>query len=172
MRRPARLIPLRRSIDRFTSDPASLRNAARLMIGATVVIVLLGGLVVWIFDSKEFPDYGSALWYTLQTVTTVGYGDKVPTGLVGRLTGSFVMIVSVALLAIVTALITSTFVEAAQRRRHAEEQDPARALDVRLDEITARLTLIERSLEALVADRSTRSRPDPPWPVTSRRQRA
>ncbi len=92
MRRPARLILLRRSIERFTSDPASLRNAARLMIGATVVILLLGGLVVWIFDSKEFPDYGSAPWYTLQTVTTVGFGDKVPTGLVGRLTGSFVML--------------------------------------------------------------------------------
>ena len=55
-------------------------------------------------------------------MTTVGYGDKVPTGLVGRLTGSFVMIVSVALLAIVTALITSTFVEAAQRRRHARSR--------------------------------------------------
>ena len=46
-------MPLRRSIDRFMSDPASLRNAARLMIGATVVIVLVGGLVVWLFDSQS-----------------------------------------------------------------------------------------------------------------------
>ena len=161
-------MPLRRSIDRFMSDPASLRNAARLMIGATVVIVLVGGLVVWLFDSQEFPDYGSALWYTLQTVTTVGYGDKVPTSLVGRLTGSFVMIVSVALLAIVTALITSTFVEAAQRRRHAEEQDPARALDARLDEISSRLTTIERSLDTLVADRASA----PAGPTPARGQQA
>jgi type II secretory pathway component PulJ len=65
------------------------------------------------------------------------------------------MIVSVALLAIVTALITSTFVEAAQRRRHAEEQDPARALDARLDDISARLTTIERSLDALAARRGS-----------------
>ena len=144
------------------SDPASLRNAARLMIGATVVIVLVGGLIVWLFDSREFPDYGNALWYTLQTVTTVGYGDKVPTSLVGRLTGSFVMIVAVALLAIVTALITSTFVEAAQRRRHAEEQDPARALDARLDEISARLTTIEKSLDALAGRGSLPGEAAPP----------
>ncbi len=127
------------------------------MIGATVVIVLVGGLVVWLFDGREFPDYGSALWYTLQTVTTVGYGDKVPTSLVGRLTGSFVMIVAVALLAIVTALITSTFVEAAQRRRHAEAQDPARALDARLDEISSRLMAMERTLDELAGGRGTQS---------------
>ena len=133
------------------------------MIGATVVIVLVGGLIVWVFDNREFPDYGSALWYTLQTVTTVGYGDKVPTSLVGRLTGSFVMVVSVALLAIVTALITSTFVDAAQRRRHAQEQDPARALDARLDEISSRLMTMERSLDMLVADRA--SAPAGPTPA-------
>lgn len=138
------------------------------MIGATVVIVLVGGLVVWLFDGREFPDYGSALWYTLQTVTTVGYGDKVPESLVGRLTGSFVMVVSVALLAIVTALITSTFVEAAQRRRHAEEEDPALALRLGLNEISARLTTIESSLEALAAGRGT----VPAGPISPRDQLA
>ena len=37
----------------------------------------------------------------------------------------------------------------------ADPTPPPRAPDVRLDEITARLTMIERSLEALAADRST-----------------
>ena len=138
------------------------------MIGATVVIVLVGGLVVWLFDGREFPDYGSALWYTLQTVTTVGYGDKVPTSLVGRLTGSFVMIVAVALLAIVTALITSTFVDAAQRRRHAEEQDPARALDARLNEIS--ISTHDHGANAgrarrRASQRASRTSPGP-WPAS------
>lgn len=145
--------PLRRSIDRFTSDPANVRNAAGVMIVATVVVVLIGGLIVWLFDRGDFPDYGGAVWYTLQTVTTVGYGDKVPTGPIGRLVGAVVMIVAVALLAIVTASITSTFVEAAQRQRRAgqqaSEQDSAKALDARLDEITSRLSAIERSLDTL-----------------------
>jgi len=148
--------PLHRSFDRFMSNPGSIRNAAELMIIATIIIVLIGGLIVWLFDSREFPDYGSALWYALQTVTTVGYGDKVPTGLIGRLTGGFVMITSVALIAIVTASITSTFVEAAQRkRRHSEkttDTDSAKAIDKHLEEITARLTAIERSLDALRPD--------------------
>ena len=47
-------------------------------------IVLVGGVIVWVFDRRDFPDLGGALWYTLQTVTTVGYGDKVPTSGLGR----------------------------------------------------------------------------------------
>ncbi len=143
--------PLGHAMDRFTADPASVRNAAYLMIVITVGIVLVGGVIVWVFDSRDFPDLGGALWYTLQTVTTVGYGDKVPTEGVGRLVGASVMVVAVALIAILTASITSTFVEAANRRhragREAEEHDSAEALHQQLDEIVARLAAIETELK-------------------------
>ena len=144
--------PIRHAMDRFSADPASVRNAALLMILLTVGIVLVGGMVVWIFDSRDFPDLGGALWYTLQTVTTVGYGDKVPTAGIGRLVGAIVMVVAVALIAILTASITSTFVEAAQRRNRvgleAEERDAAEALHQQLEEVLARLTAIETALKS------------------------
>ncbi len=100
--------PIRHAMDRFTADPASVRNAAYLMVILILAIVLVGGIVVWVFDSQDFPDLGGALWYSLQTVTTVGYGDKVPTAGIGRVVGATVMIVAVALVAILTASITST----------------------------------------------------------------
>ena len=137
---------------RFAADPASVRNATYLMIAVTVAVVLVGGLVVWVFDARDFPDLGGALWYTLQTVTTVGYGDKVPTEGIGRLVGATVMVVSVALISILTASITSTFVEAAQRRQRAgaeaEERDSAEALHRQLDDVVARLATIEAMLGA------------------------
>ena len=137
-------------MDRFTADPASVKNAAYLMIVITVGIVLVGGLIVWIFDARDFPDLGGALWYTLQTVTTVGYGDKVPTEGLGRLVGATVMVVAVALISILTASITSTFVEAAQRRhragQEAQERKSAEALHRQLDEVVARLAAIEAAL--------------------------
>ena len=143
-------------MDRFASNPASVRNAAWLIIGSTVGIVLIGGLVIWVFDSAEYPDYGSALWYTLQTVTTVGYGDQVPSSPIGRLVGSLVMVVAIALISIVTASITSTFVEAAQRRhragQEAQDRDAAKVVDERLDEIVT-ATLCDRAF-----DRCTRAR--------------
>ncbi len=148
--RPGR--PIRRAQERFASDPASVRNAAFLMIALTLGIVLVGGLVVWVFDREDFPDLGGALWYTLQTVTTVGYGDIVPSLGLGRVVGATVMVVGVALIAILTASITSTFVEAAQRRRRAADEDreraSAEALQQGLAEVLARLAAIEGILEA------------------------
>jgi voltage-gated potassium channel len=142
--------PLQRAVDRFAADPASVKNALYVMIVITVGIVIVGGVIVWVFDRQDFPDLGSALWYTLQTVTTVGYGDHVPTTEVGRLVGGSVMVVGVALIAILTASITSVFVEAAQHRqragRDAQERDSVEALHQRLDEVMARLAAIEATL--------------------------
>ena len=149
MKRPN---PLQRAMDRFAADPASVKNAVLVMIVITVGIVLVGGVIVWVFDRQDFPDLGSALWYTLQTVTTVGYGDHVPTTEVGRLVGASVMVVAVALIAILTASITSVFVEAAQRRQRAgsaaQDRDSVEALHQRLDEVLARLAAIEATLTA------------------------
>jgi voltage-gated potassium channel len=147
-----RRTPIQHAMDRFTSDPASVRNAAYVMIAITVGIVLVGGVVIWVFDHQDFPELGDALWYALQTVTTVGYGDKVPTAGLGRLVGAAVMVVAVALIAILTAAITSTFVEAAQRRRRAaddaQERDSAQAIHGQLEDVIARLAAIEAAMAA------------------------
>ena len=149
MKRPSLV---KRAQARFFDDPSSVKNAVLLMITITLGIVFIGGVVVWIFDKEDFPDLGSALWYTLQTVTTVGYGDHVPSTEVGRVTGATVMVVGIALIAILTASITSVFVAAAQRRqgadRQAESQDSSEAMHQRLDEVLARLTAIESALAA------------------------
>ena len=158
--------PIQRAMDRFSADPASVKNAVLLMIAFTISIVIVGALIVWVFDRRDFPDLGGALWYTLQTVTTVGYGDQVPTSGVGRVVGASVMVVAVALIAILTASITSVFVEAAQRRqragREAQERDSVEALHERLDEVITRLTAIEATLAARDPD------PDSPSPPEER----
>jgi len=155
--------PLKRAMDRFSADPASVRNAVLVMIVITVGIVIVGGLIVWVFDRRDFPDLGGALWYTLQTVTTVGYGDQVPTSAIGRVVGASVMVVSVALIAILTASITSVFVEAAQRRQRAgseaQERDSVEALHQRLDEVITRLAAIEAALNG--GDASEEAAPPP-----------
>ena len=162
--------PLQRAMDRFAADPASVKNAVYVMIVITVGIVLVGGVIVWVFDRQDFPDLGGALWYTLQTVTTVGYGDKVPTTEIGRLVGATVMVVAVALIAILTASITSVFVEAAQRRQRAgseaQERDSVEALHERLDEVLARLTAIEAILTARDPGPDAAA---PPAPISERR---
>ena len=159
MREPVRGL-IERRIEAFRSDPASPLQATRVIIVVTVVTVLAASLVMWLVGAeKDFPDYGTALWFALQTVTTVGYGDVTPETGVGRLVAGVVMVVAIAFMAIVTAIVTSTFVDAAQSRRRRDDNtarvDADHRLEERLDEITRRLAAIEERL-----DESGRPGPD------------
>jgi hypothetical protein len=162
-------MPLRRRIDdridAFLANPASPRMATQVMIVLTVVTVLAGSIVIWLFDREEdFPDFATALWFTLQTVTTVGYGDVTPETSLGRAVAGIVMIVAIAFMAIVTALVTSTFVEAAQARRRkvdsAAESHESDRVHARFDEILERLNAIEARLAQDDLDPTQRAESD------------
>ncbi len=133
---------------RFVTDPASTRNAIVLIIAANVTTVLIGGIIVWLIDRDEFAELTTAFWYTLQTITTVGYGDVTPKDMSGRAVGSAVMLLGIASLSILTATITSSFIEARQADRiardDADEAAHRRRLETQLDELIARLDRIER----------------------------
>ena len=151
---------MRRQIDRFQSDPASLRNATILTITVTVVVVLIGSVVIWLFGGREYPDLATAMWFTLQTITTVGYGDVTPDTGFGRVVAGIVMVVAIGFTTIITALITSTFVEAAQRQRRAaaeaRQNERNDSIDRRIGEIAQHLSMIEARLDQLGAPRVDR----------------
>jgi voltage-gated potassium channel len=60
--------------------------------------------------------FGDALWWSLATVTTVGYGDIAPVTLVGRIVGGFAMIVGISTFALVTAKIAEFLVKEEARK--------------------------------------------------------
>ena len=96
-------------------------------------------------DGENFPSIGSGLWWAVQTVTTVGYGDTVPTSLTGRLVAVFVMLFGIGFLTVITASITSTFVARSHRDQTANGAEPVtaeqlRQLDSRLERIEAALS--------------------------------
>src|SRR6187397_2062277 len=96
-------------------EPPSVRNAAGVIVIATTAVVVGAGILISVLASEEYPDVWVGMWWALQTVTTVGYGDVAPAHVAGRLVGAVVMLQGIALLAIVTAVITSTFVARASR---------------------------------------------------------
>src|SRR3954449_2503495 len=111
---------INREVAKFRTNPVSVRNAMALILIATVITVFASGFLVWVFDRRDFPDMGIALWWAIQTVTTVGYGDVTPTNTVGRLIGSAVLLYSVAFLTILTAAITTSFIDRSRIERQGE----------------------------------------------------
>jgi voltage-gated potassium channel len=85
---------------------------------------------------------GDAAWWTATTVTTVGYGDKYPTTVEGRLIAVSLMVLGLALLGVVTAAIASWFVERISQVQASEDrtQETLLALRAELGELRQALT--------------------------------
>ena len=114
-------------------------RAARLIALATLVLTLVGGVAAWLVDREDFATLGDGLWWSVQTVTTVGYGDVAADHTAGRVIGALLMLNGIAFLTVITATVTALLIEQA-RERAAE---PERTLLAKLDEIESRLEGIE-----------------------------
>jgi len=108
-------------MNRFLREPISVRNAASVIVTATFIVVVGGGIAIRAIDHREYSSIWEGMWWSLQTVTTVGYGDVTPKDTAGKIVGAVVMLEGIAFLAIVTAAITSTFVTRAQREQQSAE---------------------------------------------------
>jgi voltage-gated potassium channel len=143
-------------MSRFLREPVSVRNAASVIVGATLVIVVGSGVAIRVLDHHEYSSIWLGMWWSLQTVTTVGYGDVTPTNVLGKIVGALVMLQGIAFLTIVTAAITSTFVARAEEQREAAGQADEDLADDRLDahllDLSDRMDRVERLLIKLTED--------------------
>ena len=115
-------------IDRRVRRIANARSVTIGLALTFIALALVGAIVIRIADPDNFSSLGLAIWWALQTVTTVGYGDIVPTNSLGRLVGGVLMVLGVSFIAFVTAGVTSVVVrrgqaEAEKAERLREEKD-------------------------------------------------
>ncbi len=90
-------------------------ESLRIIFIFSLTMFIIGNLV-WLFErkknSEEFPQsylkgVWEGIWWSVVTVTTVGYGDKSPRSVIGRLLGMFTIIFGLFLIANFTAAITT-----------------------------------------------------------------
>ena len=106
------------------NSSSALTDVARRLIsvrffqatGTLVVILFLGGALLWLFERRRNPEQfggtvpeglGAAFWWSAVTMTTVGYGDKAPVSIGGRLVAVVWMFASVIVISGLTATIAS-----------------------------------------------------------------
>jgi voltage-gated potassium channel len=148
--RALRLIHSRRVLLAIT--PADLVQDARKRLGQSTFLIVSGvGLLILTIGTVAITWFeagapgatittgGDALWWALVTVSTVGYGDLTPVTPQGRVIGTFMIVLGVALFTVMTSLLATTFI--ANRRPAAEApadpSDPTAALNALSERIAA-----------------------------------
>ena len=132
-----------RNIERKGLRP---RFAAYFIVASWALGVVVFGVIERLVDPHTFDNIWLGMWWAIQTVTTVGYGDVVPGSTAGKVIAAFMMLGGLSLLAVLTGLITSAFVAQAQAQRHADREDP---MMEKLEEMSGRLEAINADLARL-----------------------
>ena len=134
---------IERRLDRVLARATTPRGAGVVIASATTAITLIAAVLMTVVDRDNFPTVRSGLWWAVQTVTTVGYGDHVPTTVAGQLLAALVMLIGIGFLTVITAAITSTFVS---RPRAEREQTPVDTSTEQFRQMREQLDRIEAAL--------------------------
>tara|TARA_B100001109_G_scaffold255767_1_gene260679 strand:- start:4335 stop:5186 length:852 start_codon:yes stop_codon:yes gene_type:complete len=103
-------------LSRYVSEAQVLVKALKasfakitVFIGAVVVLVLIMGTVMYIIEGPEhgFTSIPTSVYWTIVTITTVGYGDIAPQTTLGQTIASLVMLLGYGIIAVPTGIVTS-----------------------------------------------------------------
>ena len=145
---------------------AERRATATFLVTVFLVflVVEVAGVTIFAAESSNptanIRTAGDAIWWGLVTITTVGYGDRVPVTGAGRVIGVFLLFSGIALFSVLTGFIANVFIAPRHRRLGRAPRDDSRAAiaslrdllaeqEDRTEEIRARIDDLERSLSRI-----------------------
>lgn len=128
----------------FFMQRAKSAFASALLISFTLIIFSS----IAILNVEDRPDSNikggeDAIWWTVVTITTVGYGDRYPVTPEGRILGALLMTAGVGLFGTFTGYVASWFLGFGQQQKEANEQQS----------VAARLDRIEKMLDEIRSDK-------------------
>ena len=112
-----------RALRAFSKDGFIAKKGKGVLSGKAIAIGTMStGIVVWVGSlmvlsaeqtapDSEITSFGDALWWAMETITTVGYGDVVPVTVTGRVIAVAVMLLGISVLGVVSAGLAATLVK-------------------------------------------------------------
>lgn len=134
-----RLVGLLRALTRFPGMKTTAGNVLRTQLlvygaGASAILIYIASLAVLEAErpapGANITTYDIALWWSVVTVTTTGYGDYTPITSAGRWVGVGLMLGGVALAGVITATLASWVLDRASRNN--EDAEPATRAEMRI----------------------------------------
>ncbi len=155
--RPLRLL-------RLVAVVAALQKAFGNAIRGRVVIYTAASAVLLVYAASlavldveggdphaHIKNFGDAIWWSVTTITTVGYGDFYPVTVMGRLVAGLLMIGGMSLIGMITATVATWIVE----RVAEEDSTHAAATAAQIDELRAEVARLTTLLADGAQNRAT-----------------
>ncbi len=97
------------------------------LVFSAMLLILSSSLMYFVeheAQPKQFSSIPATMWWAMETLTTLGYGDVVPVTLLGRILGAIVALTGVGMFALPTAILGSGFIEVVRRDREKRRVCP------------------------------------------------
>ena len=119
-----RIFKIHRYTDALKDIGTVIKNKGTQLISSIIVLfilVIMASVIMFNIETEAqpelFKDVFSSYWWTINAITTVGYGDIYPVTIVGKFLSSIISILSVGFVAIPTAIISTGFMEQIERKQ-------------------------------------------------------
>ena len=103
---------------------ASRRYELLLTFYAAVFVMIVSATLLYIVEGPSQPEkFGSiprALWWSVVTLTTIGYGDVYPETGLGKVFAGLTAVLGIGLIAAPTGILAAAFSDALQQQRQAQ----------------------------------------------------
>lgn len=118
-----RLLKLNRYTSAFSNISTVIKSKSTQLLSSLFVVLLLmiiSSILMYSIENPQQPDVFknafSGFWWTLNTITTVGYGDIYPVTTAGRILSGVIAVLGIGLVAVPTGIISAGFVEATETK--------------------------------------------------------
>jgi voltage-gated potassium channel len=135
---------VRWTAQRFRQHPVFVTGSAAMLLVASASALLNH------FEPQTFPTFWDGAWYSLVTITTIGYGDLVPHTTAGKVIGAALIISGISLAGVFIGLISESV--RARLLKGSRQKDP-----VTLDDIKEDILAHKKVLDQLLSERQLTS---------------
>lgn len=142
-----RVVPTLLLLQRVSSSNKSITVATYTIVG-TIMMVLVAALSIYDVEHTApvtaINSFGDALWWSIVTVTTVGYGDIAPVTAYGRVIGIGLMTGGIAIAGVLTATVAAALVEQVDGNKEEFKATEANAHQAELADLRTQLRTLEQ----------------------------
>ena len=122
------------------------RNHLGTTLMVSFIIVIMAGTLMAVIDPNIDTPF-DGIWWAWVTITTVGYGDLVPGSTAGRLFGSVLILMGIALFSMLTASFSAFFIEQEEEKISAQEIQNSEELAALRQQVVSLENKIDQLLE-------------------------